>query len=190
VLYTIKVNLNVFIDVCFTAPRSNSVDRLVKMPLCTLHLLSLHKTTPNPLSTFLSTLKSSNIRPLVISRVVRWIILPSHISTEHLLARNISWDIFLVLPNTSPLAPDLAKVIEHHWSITAGIPSRLIQDFTKKNAKLLHPEASSVPKLSKGTKRVASSSQNLELSEDLDQWIVSSPPVQLACSISWHSNQA
>jgi hypothetical protein len=141
------------------------------MPLCTLHLLSLHKTTPNPLSTFLSTLKSSNVSPLVVSRVVRWIILPSQLSTEHLLARNIAWDLFLVLPSTSALPSDLEKLVQHHWSITAGVPSRLVQDFQQKNTKLLHPDSSSVPKLSHGKKRVASSSQNLELSEGLEDWI-------------------
>jgi hypothetical protein len=143
------------------------------MPLCSLHLLSLHKTTPNPLSTFLSTLKSSSISPLVVSRVVRWIILPSHLSTENLLARNISWDLFLVLPSSSALPSNLSRLIQHHWTIAAGVPSRLIQDFAQKNAKLLHPDASSVPKLSHGKKRVASSSQNLELSEGLEQWISS-----------------
>lgn len=141
------------------------------MPLCALHLLSLHKTTPNPLSTFLSILKSSNVSPLVISRVVRWIILPSHLSTENLLARNISWDLFLILPNTNALPTDLQKLIQHHWSITAGVPSRLIQDFQQKNAKLLYPDPSSVQKLSHGKQRVSSSSQNLELSEGLEQWI-------------------
>jgi hypothetical protein len=141
------------------------------MPLCTLHLLSLHKTTPNPLSTFLSTLKSSNVQPLVVSRVVRWIILPSQLSTEHLLARNIAWDLFLILPHTSPLPSNIEQLVQHHWSITAGVPSRLVQDFEQKNAELLHPGASSVPRLSNGEKRVATSSQNLELSEGLDKWI-------------------
>jgi len=141
------------------------------MPLCTLHLLSLHKTTPNPLSIFLATLQSSNVAPLVVSRVVRWIILPSKLSTEHLLARNMSWDLFLVLPSTSALPSDLTKLVQHHWSITAGVPSRLTQDFYQNNAKLLHPDAFSVPKLSQARKRVTSSSQNLELSEGLDAWI-------------------
>lgn len=141
------------------------------MPLCTLHLLSLHKTTPNPLSTFLSTLKSSNAAPLVISRVVRWIILPSRISTENLLARNIPWDLFIILPSTSALPPSLTNLVQYHWSINAGVPSRLVQNFSHKNAKLLHPDASSVPKLSNGKKRVTSSSQNLELSKGLDAWI-------------------
>jgi hypothetical protein len=141
------------------------------MPLCTIHLLALHTTTPNPLSTFLSTLKSYNVSPLVVSHVIRWIILPSHLSTEHLLARNISWDLFLVLPNTSPLPFNLEKLIQHHWSITAGVPSRLIQDFGQKNQKLLHPDAAAIPILSNAPSKITSSSQNLELSDGLEAWI-------------------
>jgi hypothetical protein len=141
------------------------------MPLCTIHLLALHNNTPNPLSTFISTLKSSDVTPLVVSRVIRWVILPSHISTERLLARNISWDIFLILPSTSPIPSNLEKLVQHHWSIVAGVPSRLVQDFEQKNEKLLHPDPASVPKLSNAPLRTTTSSQNLELSEGLEEWI-------------------
>lgn len=56
------------------------------------------------------------------------------------------------------------------------MPSRLLQDFEAKNANLLDPNPSSVPPLTpnnegKGKKKMASSSQDLELSEDLDAWI-------------------
>jgi hypothetical protein len=141
------------------------------MPLCTLHLLALDATTPNPILTFLSTLKSANVSPLVVSRVIRWIILPSKLSTEHLLAQNIHWDILLILPSTSPLPPDVSKLVQHHWSITAGVPSRLIQDFPSKNNALLHPDPSSVPPLQEQKKKTTSSSQSLELSSELNKWI-------------------
>jgi hypothetical protein len=142
------------------------------MPLCTLHLVSLHSTTPKPLLTFLSILKSANVSPIVISRVIRWIILPSKLSTEHILARNIHWDLLLILPNTDALPTSLQKLVEHHWSITAGVPSRLIQDFPSKNNKLLHPDQSSVPKLSEnGAKTTTESSQSLELGDELNKWI-------------------
>lgn len=143
------------------------------MPLCTLHLLALHNTTPNPLSTFLSTLKTSSIKPLVVSRVIRWIILPTKISTEHLLARNIAWDILLILPDTSALPGEVGKLVQHHWSVTAGVPSRLVNDFSKTNKNLLHPDPSSVPPLSNSseTKKTTHSSQDLELSAELNSWI-------------------
>ncbi|KAJ4366809.1 hypothetical protein N0V83_007334 [Neocucurbitaria cava] len=144
------------------------------MPLCTLHLLSLHATTPNPLQTFLSTLQKANISPLVISRVIRWIILPTTLSTEHLLARNISWDILLILPSAdTSLPPGLEKLVKDHWSVTAGVPSRLTQSFHEKNTKLLHPEAGTVPSLraGSGAKKTTESSQHLELSAELNEWI-------------------
>ncbi|KAH7087482.1 hypothetical protein FB567DRAFT_442987 [Paraphoma chrysanthemicola] len=147
------------------------------MPLCTLHLLALHPTTPNPLHTFLSTLKSSTITPLVISRVIRWIILPTQLSTEHLLARNTRWDILLILPSTEALPPQLEKLVQHHWCITAGVPSRLVKDFAAKNTRLLRPDASSVPALQNASSGAGSkvdlkeSSQALELSTGLESWI-------------------
>ncbi|KAJ4400306.1 hypothetical protein N0V91_008765 [Didymella pomorum] len=142
------------------------------MPLCTLHLLALHPTTPNPLSTFLSTLKSSNLKPLVISRVIRWIILPSKLSTEHLLARNIAWDLLLILPSADPLPSDLAALVQHHWSVTAGVPSRLTTNFAKTNEELLHPAPGSVPALApQGARETTSSAQDLELSGELNAWI-------------------
>ncbi|KAJ4991752.1 hypothetical protein SVAN01_02867 [Stagonosporopsis vannaccii] len=144
------------------------------MPLCTLHLLALHKTTPNPLSTFLSTLGSGTVQPLVVSRVVRWIILPTKISTEHLLARNVQWDILLILPTTDNLSDDIAKLTEHHWSVTAGVPSRLVTDFDQINQALLHPDPATVPALSGPSEektKTTQSSQDLELSADLNAWI-------------------
>lgn len=145
------------------------------MPLCTLHLLALHRTTPNPLLTFLSTLNSTKLSPLVVSRVIRWIILPTNLSTEHLLARNIAWDILLILPTTDALPPALATLVSDQWSITAGVPSRLTQDFHTKNRALLSPDPSSVPTLSdpkdKDKKTTTDSAQNLELSAELNAWI-------------------
>lgn len=150
------------------------VDLVNTMPLCTLHLLALHATTPNPLPTFLSALQSSPLKPLVVSRVIRWIILPTHISTEHLLARNITWDLLLILPSSTDALPDdIAKLVQHHWSVTAGVPSRLTKDFAETNEKLLHPDTSTLPPLSAPSDRrkTTRSSQDLSLSAELDAWI-------------------
>jgi hypothetical protein len=88
------------------------------------------------------------------------------------MARNIHWDLLLILPNTDALPTSLQNLVEHHWSITAGIPSRLLQNFPSRNNKLLHPDPSSVPKLSEnGSKKTTESSQNLELSDELNKWI-------------------
>ncbi|CAA9957993.1 hypothetical protein CFE70_001551 [Pyrenophora teres f. teres 0-1] len=142
------------------------------MPLCTLYLVALHKTTPNPILAFLSTLQSANTSPLVVSRVIRWIILPSKLSTERLLARNIQWDLLVVLPSPDPLPTELQKLVQHQWSVTAGVPSRLVEDFSTKNEKLLHPNESIVPDvLEQNDRKTTDSSQSLELSNELNKWI-------------------
>lgn len=143
------------------------------MPLCTLHLLALQDTVHNAHSTFLSTVQKADPAPLVISRVIRWIILPTKLSTDPLLARNIHWDFLLILPSTDPLPESLKKLVQHHWHVAAGIPSRLLSDFHGKNQKLLHPDPSSVPQLtgSLDAPKIADSAQDLELSPELQQWV-------------------
>lgn len=139
------------------------------MPLCTLYLLSLHSTRPaSPLKTFLTTLQTTSLTPLVISRVIRWVILPTTFSTDHLLARNIHWDILLILPGTPALPSVLQSLIQHQWSITAGVPSRLAQDFAQKNDALLR-SSGATPTFN--PPHTTSSAQALELSADLAVWI-------------------
>lgn len=144
------------------------------MPLCTLHLIALDPAQPTAQQSFLSALKVTKISPLVLSRVIRWIILPSTFSTEHLLARNIHWDFLLVLNGSDALPSSLEPHIQHTWTITAGVPSRLLQDFATKNQKMLQPEPHTVPKANEAvleTQKTTSSAQSLELSSDLKDWI-------------------
>ncbi|KAH9205737.1 hypothetical protein DL95DRAFT_397400, partial [Leptodontidium sp. 2 PMI_412] len=154
------------------------------MPLCTIHLLSLL----DPLPTFLQTLSSTPLKPLTISRVIRWIILPTSLSTVPLLAQNIHWDILLILPSPSntSLPASLQKQIKHQWSIEAGVPSRLLKDYEARNRRLLCPEKGDVPSLTGSlhglaeghgsgaggrNKILKESSQDLELSPELLSWI-------------------
>ncbi|POS74931.1 hypothetical protein DHEL01_v206667 [Diaporthe helianthi] len=144
------------------------------MPLCSLHLIALKPARPSAHQSFLSALKATKISPLVLSRVIRWIILPSKFSTEHLLARNIHWDFLLILNGSAALPSFLQPHIQHTCTITAGVPSRLIQDFATKNRKMLHPEPHAVPKVDDAaleTKEATPSAQNLELSSELKDWI-------------------
>jgi hypothetical protein len=143
------------------------------MPVCTIHLLSLIPSTSIP--DFLLTLRShsSTLKPLVVSRVIRWIILPTSLSTPELLAQNIHWDILLILPSTNPLPPLLLNLINHQWTVLSGVPSRLIQNFHSKNEKLLYPKESDILPLtgSLDQPRIGTSSQGLELSNELREWI-------------------
>jgi len=138
-----------------------------------IHLLSLKPNASIP--NFLWTLRSheNTFKPLVISRVVRWIILPTTLSTGPLLAQNIHWDLLLILPSTDLLPRQLQDLVQHQWAVRAGIPSRLLQDFDKKNEKLLKPKKEDVPPLtgSLDKPRIASSAQGLEFSPELREWI-------------------
>lgn len=141
------------------------------MPICTLHLLAL--APPTTIPQFLAAVHASSLKPLTIARVVRWIILPSHTSTDTLLAQNIHWDILLSLPAASPLPSSLLQHIAHQWSVKAGVPSRLLSDFESKNKRLLHPQKGDIPALTGSLERprIASSAQSLELNPALQQWI-------------------
>jgi hypothetical protein len=141
------------------------------MPICTIHLLSLTPSADIP--QFLDAVHTTGLQPLTIARVVRWIILPSHTSTDELLAQNIHWDILLILPSASGLRPPLQTLVAHQWSVKAGVPSRLVSDFSSKNRRLLHPQAGDVPGLtgSLDRPRVAASAQSLELNPALKEWV-------------------
>lgn len=140
------------------------------MPVSTIILLSLNATIPK----FVTTLYKTSLEPLVIAKVVRWIITPSTLSTAALLHLSQPWDILLILPGASHLLPEaLQDMIKDQWSIQAGIPSRLIASFETANEKLLHPSSEDIPPLTGALShpRIASSSQALELSDELRQWI-------------------
>ncbi|KIX97896.1 uncharacterized protein Z520_06674 [Fonsecaea multimorphosa CBS 102226] len=141
------------------------------MPLATIHLISLSPSTTLP--DFLAALKSSPVKPLVISKVIRWVITPTKIDAEPLLHPKKPWDLLLIVLGTDPLPETLKNKIVCHWHCSTGIPSRLTNDFPARNDRLLHPPTSEVPALtgSLDNPRLGSSSQTLELSNDLQSWI-------------------
>ena len=149
------------------------------MPLCSLHLVSLRTSQDfNALHSILAAIELLDIEPLVVSRVIRWIILPTNLSTSELLAQNIHWDLLLIFPSADALPAELQTWVQHQWSVTAGIPSRLLQAFHKKNKSLLHPDPDTIPKLQTRNgvnedAKLAKSSQNLELSPELQSWVSS-----------------
>ncbi|KAI8634680.1 hypothetical protein F5Y19DRAFT_409590 [Xylariaceae sp. FL1651] len=139
------------------------------MPLVTLHLVALApgQTIPQ----YLRAVSSPSVKPLVASKVIRWIIKPESMST-HLLHQ--IWDLLLILPaeqkiNSTYLSEDWVRC---HWSITAGVPKALVVNFPEKNSRLLHPRSGDVPELTGSLKKpqMASSSQGLGLSSELLSW--------------------
>lgn len=118
-------------------------------------------------------LASTRTVPILVARVVRWVILPTRISTDNLLRSNIRWDILVILEQTEVLAPQLQALVAHAWTLTIGIPSRLTRDFARKNEELLRPARSTRPALTGSLENplMAPSPQGLELSPPLLRWI-------------------
>lgn len=118
-------------------------------------------------------LKENDISPIVKSRPLRWVILPSSLSTVPLLGLNHQWHVFLVLPGGTKFPATVEAQIAAKWTVAAGVPSRLLENFDKKNEELLNP--ASVKPAEKSNQRKASSSQTLELSLELEAWISDLP---------------
>ncbi len=142
------------------------------MPICTLHLVSLIPTATIP--DFLDALRSSTLQPIAVAKVIRWIITPTILSVNELLHPPSTWHLFLLLPSDPRLLPqNLEILLSAHWSIKAGIPRRLLQDFPSKNYGILHPAPNTTPPLTGALSSplLAGSSQSLELSPGLQTWI-------------------
>ena len=140
------------------------------MPLTTLHLIALASGTSA--QAYRKVIYSASIQPLVVSRVVRWIIRPEKLSVSRLL--DIKWDLLVIVPASTVLPSNLLRkdLVSEHWSITAAVPSRLTNDFSQKNERLLHPRQGDVPALtgSMSKPRMAKSSQGLEVNDELLNW--------------------
>ena len=139
------------------------------MPLASIHLVSLKASTS--LIDFLKLIKSSEVEPLVVSKVIRWIITPEIIDVKSLLHPPKPWDLLIVTLGDSALPKHLLEQTECYWSTKAGVPSRLTKDFSATNDKLLHPSSTLPLTGSLDKPRVGKNSQTLEMSPDLQTWV-------------------
>ena len=152
-------------------PLCNCCPVLAIMPVCTLYVLKLNSST----SEFLSALRQTSLRPITVARVIRWIVCPTTLSLDALLPEDQGWDLLLVFRGaSSALTNGLNDLIERSWSIQAGVPSGLLATYNVINAKLLHPSPGHIPMLTKNpsTLRLANSTQDLELTKELNDWII------------------
>jgi hypothetical protein len=140
------------------------------MPLCDLYIISLKPFCDIP--QFLRTIRENSITPIIQSKVIRWIVLPTQLSTASLLASNIHWDLVLVLPYKTIFPSSSQSQIAAQWTVTAGIPSSRLTNWAEKNAKLLNPPTGSIkPPDTSNQAEAASTSQSLELSPELSSWV-------------------
>lgn len=139
------------------------------MPLATVHLVALSRTSSIP--AYLKTLESASVKPLVTSRVIRWVIKPEKLST-HLT--NVNWSLLFILPATTTIPSHCLTedLVTRHWSITAGVPKSLVNGFEERNRRLLKPQPGDVPELtgSLNKPKIVSSTQGLELNNELLEW--------------------
>lgn len=135
------------------------------MPVCTLQLVTLSGT----LQDFVRQIKAGNGQPLVLSQVVRWMITPTQLSIDPLLKQQ--WDLLVIYKGTDGLSPALKSLTNKVFTIQAGIPSSIVNNFATTNKKLLRP--TQVPDLTGALDRprIADSAQNLEFTVDMRSWI-------------------
>ncbi|KPI46026.1 uncharacterized protein AB675_302 [Cyphellophora attinorum] len=143
------------------------------MPVANLHLL--HISPALPLKSALQVLSKTSPAPLTLSVPVRWMITPNALSNaapSPLL--KVPWSILLITLS-SDLPSAITSNLIDHYHLRVGVPSRLIDNFKSKNETLLHPEPSDVPSLtgSLDSPRFGKTSQTIELTPDVLQWIQS-----------------
>lgn len=141
------------------------------MPLATLHLLALSPKVS--IAAFLESVRAStDTKPLVVSRPIKWIIKPEKLDLSPLLKEK--WDLLIIYLKPSPLTHEHFSNdwITNHFTMSAGVPSSLTNGFHERNERLLRPQQGAVPELtgSLSKPRKADSSQGLELSDELLQW--------------------
>jgi len=164
-------------------PERASGSPQVKMVVCQLHLVSLKPDVS--VSCFLQTLGQGGVKPIFQARVLRWMILPKNISTGHLLARNIRWDLLLGLEADAVLPNPDETGIAAIWTVPCGVSARALSNYGRLNASLLSQARGSAgiadtitdlrEPLTNGTSSSEGSSQDLELSTEWVQWMAGLP---------------
>ncbi|KAI1467136.1 uncharacterized protein F4812DRAFT_451460 [Daldinia caldariorum] len=143
------------------------------MVLCNLQLISLRDGIS--VGSFLAKLRRNSVKPVVQARFIRWMILPTQLSAGYLLGRNIRWDLLLILEENDAIPHEAQLDIDATWSAASGVSSKAISNYAVMNAELLRPAPGSVKPPEKHTVEPSRTSQNLEMSPELDQWITALP---------------
>ncbi|OJD36258.1 uncharacterized protein BKCO1_1200082 [Diplodia corticola] len=109
---------------------------------------------PPFLTTLLRAINNNNekekIKPLTIARPLRWIVTPSAPPSRHLPAAH-QWDLLLILPATATSSSSSAaqlpsplldpRLVAARWSVTFGVPGRVLRGYEGRNEGLLRGPA-------------------------------------------------
>jgi hypothetical protein len=151
-------------------PSGQIEHKIIIMPICTIQLISITV----PLNAFVKDIRAINPQPVVLAKVVRWMITTTALSVDPLL--KYDWDLLLIYEGTTGFAERLHAFTSRIFTIQAGVPSYITKSFATTNARLLHPDT--LPPLtgSLDNPLMASSPQNLEYTSELSSWIASYDP--------------
>lgn len=114
--------------------------------ICTFELVSTKNT-----SQFVKLIQRLSPAPIIVARVMGWIITPTHLSVDELMSTE--WDFFLVHNTESAEADaesgkanaaimaEISPLVTTTFKITARVPTALLDDLTSRNARVLHPSS-------------------------------------------------
>lgn len=139
------------------------------MPLATLHLLSLSSKVTR--DTFLQRLlNDKNIEVIVASQPRYWVVRPSKSDVNYL--SNTSWHLMVLLKSHDGEIPLQSRPeVVREYKVMVGVPSKLLANYEKTNKELLSSAASVPLTGALDSYSAPESSQNLELSPDLYEYM-------------------
>lgn len=139
------------------------------MPLLTLHLLSLSGRITRE-SFLKQLLDDKKIKVIVASLPRYWVVKPEKDDVAFL--SNTRWDLMVLLQTSDGEIPlERRPQVVREYKVMVGVPSKLLAKYPETNKQLLD-QASSVPLTGALDSYVApESSQNLELSPDLYEYM-------------------
>ena len=140
------------------------------MPLLTLHLLSLNGNATREDVLLQLSQERQAVETVVASIPRYWVIKPEKDDESTLI--NTRWDLLLLLKTPDGVLPSSIKSkTVREYKVSVGIPSKLLAKYPETNKQLLQ-QAASVPLTGAlDNYKAPETSQNLELSPDLYQYM-------------------
>lgn len=132
----------------------------------TLHLLSLKI----PVTAFLKHLLRLSPPPLLAAQVTTWIHPPKSIDMNPIATEH--WDILLVSEGMKTLPSVVTENVCVTWSITAKVPTEIVEGFAVRNARMLRVNPTDeLPIPRNGSQqRTSQGAVTLSLSPELETW--------------------
>jgi hypothetical protein len=146
-------------------PVPTKLYRLPTMPLLNFYLLRLKDDIQS--HTFLTHLQKADpsVKVIVASKPRHFVV---KATTQDADILNKPWDLMLLLQGPKTSLPDsLLQHISSQYTLPVGIPSKLLSTYPEKNARLIKEAPSAGLTGSLDNPKMPNSSQNLELSPDM-----------------------